>query len=126
MTAHVVYTAFDDKNPATTSHAVVEGVIRDHIGFDGVLLTDDLSMKALSGSPGKRVKRALHAGCDVILHCNGDRAEMTEIADACAPLSDAAQARVARAEAMRRPPDDLDRDAVRARLEVLMKRKRRA
>ncbi len=126
MTAHVVYSAFDDKNPATTSHAVVEGVIRDHIGFDGLLLTDDLSMKALSGSPEERTKRALHAGCDVMLHCNGDSAEMIAIAGACASLTDAAQAHLARAEAMRLPPDDLDRDAARVRLEQLLKRKRRA
>ncbi len=125
MTAHVVYTAFDDEKPATTSHAVVEGVIRDHIGFDGLLVTDDLSMKALSGTPGQRTKRALHAGCDVVLHCNGNDAEMVDIARACAPLSDKALERLARAEAMRRHPDELDRDAARERLDVLMKRKAR-
>ena len=125
MTAHVIYTAFDDEKPATTSHAVVEGVIRDHIGFDGLLVTDDLSMKALSGSPGKRAKRALHAGCDVVLHCNGNSIEMVDIAHACAPMSEKAQERFARAEAMRQPPDELDREATRERLGALMKRKTR-
>jgi beta-N-acetylhexosaminidase len=80
MTAHVVYTAYDDKNPATTSKTVIDHVIRGHIGFQGLLMSDDLSMHALKGSMGERTEAALKAGCDLILHCNGDMAEMQAIA----------------------------------------------
>ena len=80
MTAHVIYTAIDDKLPATHSKKVVK-VIRDEIGFDGLLLTDDLSMKALSGSYAERVHQSINAGCDVVLHCNGKMAEKAEVAE---------------------------------------------
>ncbi len=72
MTAHVVYTAIDPERPGTLSKAVVEGIIRGVIGFDGLLMTDDISMKALSGGFRERAEAALAAGCDVVLHCNGD------------------------------------------------------
>jgi len=71
MTAHVVYTAIDPKRPSTTSRKAVREVMRGAIGFDGLIMTDDLSMKALKGSIAERTRRALAAGCDVILHCNG-------------------------------------------------------
>ena len=77
MTAHVVYAAFDAERPATLSPRVIDEVIRGGIGFDGMLLTDDLSMRALGGSFAERAEAALAAGCDVVLHCNGDMAEMT-------------------------------------------------
>ncbi len=81
MTAHVVYAAVDPDLPATTSSAVIERVIRGAIGFDGLLISDDLSMKALSGDFEARARDALHAGCDIVLHCNGDPdAEMTSVA----------------------------------------------
>ena len=80
MTAHVLYTALDDKNPATFSSTVIQRVIRGHIGFDGLLLSDDLSMGALSGAMTKRGRRALAAGCDMLLHCNGVMAEMEALA----------------------------------------------
>ncbi|MEO5374078.1 MAG: beta-N-acetylhexosaminidase [Alphaproteobacteria bacterium] len=108
MTAHVVYTAFDAERPATLSPTIIEGVIRGRIGFDGLLLTDDLSMKALSGDFGERTALAFAAGCDVALHCNGDPAEMAAIAAAAPPLSDAALDRLRRAEAQRRRPEPLD------------------
>lgn len=76
MTAHVVYTAIDRKNPATTSKKAIKKIIRESIGFDGLLMSDDLSMKALSGDFKQRAKDSLSAGCDVVLHCNGDMAEM--------------------------------------------------
>ena len=77
MTSHIVFDALDDR-PTTFSEPVVDTIRRD-IGFDGLLLTDDLSMGALGGSFGLRARRALAAGCDIILHCNGDRAEMVAI-----------------------------------------------
>ncbi|MEO1311676.1 MAG: beta-N-acetylhexosaminidase, partial [Pseudomonadota bacterium] len=87
MTAHVVYAAFDGAGPATTSETMVRDVIRGLIGFDGLLMTDDLSMKALGGPMAERVRASLAAGCDLILHCNGDMTEMREIADAAPALS---------------------------------------
>jgi beta-N-acetylhexosaminidase len=76
MTAHVIYTAIDRKRPATTSKKAIGKVIRGALGFDGLVMSDDLSMKALSGSFADRARDALAAGCDVVLHCNGDMAEM--------------------------------------------------
>lgn len=81
MTAHIIYDAIDPKNCATQSKKVID-VIRNQIGFKGLIMSDDLSMKALTGSFAERTKRSLDAGCDLILHCNGDMAEMVEIAEA--------------------------------------------
>src|SRR5690606_20309992 len=97
MTAHVVYEAYDAERPATTSPLVIERVIRGHIGFDGLLLSDDLSMQALSGSLAERARASLAAGCDVLLHCNGDAEEMAEVVAATPPLAAAAARRLARA-----------------------------
>lgn len=93
MTAHVVYDALDPQAPATTSALVIEEVIRRQIGFRGVLLSDDLSMKALSGDFADRAKHSLQAGCDIALHCNGDMAEMTEVAKGAFPMTRASWAR---------------------------------
>ena len=79
MTAHVLYTAYDSDQPATTSPIIIEEVIRGEIGFDGLLLSDDLSMNALEGSLAERTERSLAAGCDIALHCNGDIDEMREV-----------------------------------------------
>ena len=87
MSAHVVYTAIDAKNPGTTSRKVIHKVIRREIGFSGLLMTDDLSMKALSGGFGERTQAALKAGCDVVLHCNGVMEEMQAVAKAAPKLS---------------------------------------
>ena len=76
MTAHVVFTAIDPVAPATISATIVRDVIRDSIGYQGLLMTDDISMGALSGSVGERTRAAIAAGCDVVLHCNGDMPEM--------------------------------------------------
>lgn len=81
MTAHIIYEAIDTKNCATQSKAVID-IIRGEIGFKGMIMTDDLSMKALTGTFAERTKRSLDAGCDLILHCNGDMDEMREIAAA--------------------------------------------
>jgi beta-N-acetylhexosaminidase len=90
MTGHLLFEAVDPQAAITVSARGVKEVIRDHIGFDGLLLSDDLSMRALGGSLGDRAARALAAGCDVALHCNGKMAEMTEIAGRTGPLTEAA------------------------------------
>jgi beta-N-acetylhexosaminidase len=99
MTAHVVYEAIDPDNPATTSKTAITDIIRGEIGFDGVLVSDDLSMKALSGSLGERAAAALAAGCDIALHCNGEMDEMRAVAESASPLSTEAIARIGRARA---------------------------
>ncbi|MDR3435990.1 beta-N-acetylhexosaminidase [Telmatospirillum sp.] len=112
MTAHVVYSALDPHRPATTSKRVIETVIRGAIGCEGVLLSDDLSMKAMKGGFAERAQDSLDAGCDIVLHCNGDMAEMQAIALALKPLSDGAQMRLARADSMlRNRPLPVDADA---------------
>ena len=87
MTAHVVYTAVDPRRPATTSRRVMRSVVRGAIGYDGLVMTDDLSMNALAGSLAERARGAYAAGCDVILHCNGKLGEMREIAGEAKPLA---------------------------------------
>lgn len=119
MTAHIVYTAIDAEHPATLSRRVIDEVIRSSIGFDGMLLTDDLSMRALGGGFAERVTLALDAGCDVVLHCNGDMAEMAEIAGAARPLSAAARARLDRAQARRGAAAPIERAALEARFQAL-------
>ena len=118
MTAHLVYSAIDPE-PATLSPRVM-GLIRDEIGFDGLIMTDDISMKALTGSLADLSRRALAAGCDVILHCNGTLDERREVAEAAGRLSDAGQARADRAIAARRTPDEVDIPALEAKLEALL------
>ena len=120
MTAHVVYTALDADNPATTSKTVIGDIIRGEIGFDGVLISDDLSMKALSGSLAERALAALAAGCDVALHCNGEMEEMSAVAEAAAPLSPAALERIARARALLRPAGPVDVSDLQAQLQTLL------
>jgi beta-N-acetylhexosaminidase len=114
MTGHVVYKAFDDRRPATLSPVVIEQVIRGAIGCDAVLLSDDLSMQALTGDFADRTRSALDAGCDLVLHCNGDWAEMQAVASAVRPLALAARERLARAESLRRPPVPLAETAPEA------------
>jgi len=87
MTAHVIYSAVDAELPATLSATVVDDIIRRSIGFDGLLMTDDLSMNALSGSLESRTGASMAAGCDMALHCNGDLAEMTAVASEVRELS---------------------------------------
>ncbi len=80
MTAHVVYTALDAENPATTSASIISDIIRGEMSFDGLLMSDDVSMQALSGDFGDRTRAIFRAGCDIVLHCNGDMSEMTAVA----------------------------------------------
>ncbi|MBM3552392.1 MAG: beta-N-acetylhexosaminidase [Alphaproteobacteria bacterium] len=97
MSAHVVYTAIDPAAPATLSKTVISEIIRGHIGFDGLLITDDLSMKALTGSFRERAERAVAAGCDIVLHCNGDLAEARPVAEGAGELAGKALARAGKA-----------------------------
>ena len=108
MTAHIVFTAIDKKHPATQSKRAVK-MMREHLGFSGLIMTDDLSMQALSGSLAERAHRSLKAGCDVVLHCNGDMAEMQAVAEATGKLKGKAKARAEAAMArIVRTPEPLD------------------
>ena len=120
MTAHVLYAAWDGERPATTSASIVRDVIRGGIGFDGLLLSDDLSMKALAGTLAERATASLDAGCDVALHCNGDLAEMEAVAAACGLLSDAAEWRWSAAAVRLHAPEPFDLDPALQRLEALL------
>lgn len=108
MTAHVVYTALDKQNPATLSKRIIKNVIRNQIGFNGLLMTDDLSMKALGGSFTEKVERAIAAGCDMLLHCNGKLDEMREVAAATPPLKGKAMTRARSALKAARKPQKFD------------------
>jgi beta-N-acetylhexosaminidase len=108
MTAHVVFTAYDRVTPATTSVTMVRDVIRDSIGFKGLLMSDDVSMGALSGSIAERTCAALAAGCDLVLHCNGELAEMEAVAGAAPMLAGEALRRADAALAARRAPVAFD------------------
>jgi beta-N-acetylhexosaminidase len=99
MTAHILYAALDADRPATLSPLVIDQVIRGAIGFDGVLVSDDLCMKALRGDPGALAAAAIEAGCDLVLHCNGVLAETTAALQGCPALSEVAESRLAEARA---------------------------
>lgn len=111
MTAHIVFSAVDPDAPATQSAAMIR-VIRDQIGFGGLLMTDDLSMQALSGSHATRASAAIRAGCDLVLHCNGDPDEMRAVAGAAGTMTGAAQARADVALGGRRAPEPADTAAL--------------
>lgn len=124
MTAHLVYRKIDGA-PATLSRRVIGEIIRGEIGFDGVLISDDLSMRALGGGLGERAACALAAGCDLVLHCNGRLDEMAEVVAAAAPITVEATARLERGEALRRrPPNggaaEFDREEAEHRFDALL------
>jgi beta-N-acetylhexosaminidase len=121
MTAHVVFSALDPLAPATTSATIISQVIRDFIGFDGLLMSDDVSMGALSGTIGERTSAALAAGCDIVLHCNGRMDEMQEVAAAAGTLSGRAAERADSALAQRKIAGEFDIGAARARFADLMR-----
>jgi beta-N-acetylhexosaminidase len=132
MTAHIVYEALDQVLPATNSPRIVSDIIRGEIGFDGILISDDLSMKALSGGFGARAHNALSAGCDLALHCNGDMVEMTAVAEGASVLTAASQRRLAKAkrtlesfrgdaQAGAAPPQGFSRLEAERRLDALMR-----
>ncbi len=113
MTAHVVFSAIDPDAPATTSVTMVREVIRRFIGFRGLLMSDDVSMKALSGTIAERSRAAFAAGCDVVLHCNGDLAEMTQVAGLAPTLAGEAAQRAEAALVHRKAPEEFDVEAAR-------------
>jgi len=122
MTAHVVFSALDPAHPATTSATIVNQVIRGVIGFQGLLMSDDVSMNALSGSIAERTRAIFAAGCDMVLHCNGKLDEMREVAAETPELTGSALDRARRAQASRKPAQPLDRDAARDELDTLLER----
>jgi beta-N-acetylhexosaminidase len=122
MTAHVVFSALDPAHPATTSATIIEQVIRGVIGFQGLLMSDDVGMNALAGSFAERTRAVFAAGCDVVLHCSGKLDEMREIAAETPELSGKALERARQALASRRSPQPFDRVAARAELDALISR----
>jgi beta-N-acetylhexosaminidase len=122
MTAHVVFSALDPAHPATTSATIIEQVIRGVIGFQGLLMSDDVSMNALAGSIAERTRALFAAGCDMALYCNGKLDEMREVASETPELSGKALERARRALASRKAPSAFDRPAARAELDGLIER----
>jgi beta-N-acetylhexosaminidase len=120
MTAHVIYEAIDKANPATLSRKIIKSVIREQIGFRGLLMSDDLSMKALSGSFTEKTQKALAAGCDIVLHCNGILAEMQEVAKAAGPLKSKALSRAKAALKTRHKPLPFNEKAALKDLDLVL------
>ncbi|MDO8883539.1 MAG: glycoside hydrolase family 3 protein [Pseudotabrizicola sp.] len=118
MTAHIIFAAYDDK-PATQSPEMLR-VIRDEIGFQGLLMTDDLNMQALRGTLADRTAASMAAGCDIALHCKGDMAEMLAVAAACGDQTPAIRQRAQAALAQRHAPDPVDIQALEAELRGVM------
>ena len=122
MTAHVLYTAIDRKHPATTSKKCIR-VIRETIGFDGLIMCDDLSMNALSGELNARARASLKAGCDVLLHCNGQLDQMREVFSETPKLKGRARDRFdAAMKRLLRTPEPLNAAEARARFEAALNR----
>ena len=113
MTAHVVFTAIDPVLPATTSATMVREVIRGFIGFDGLLMSDDVSMGALAGTLAERARASIAAGCDMVLHCNGKLDEMRAVAEAVPELVGPAARRAGAALVARKKPQAIDLAAAR-------------
>ena len=122
MTAHVVFSALDPAHPATTSATIIEQVIRGVIGFQGLLMSDDVSMNALAGTIAERTRAIVNAGCDMVLHCNGNLDEMQAVARETPELSGKALDRAKLALASRKAPQPFDRQAARAELDALINR----
>jgi beta-N-acetylhexosaminidase len=119
MTAHVVFDAIDPDHCATVSPAI-HAVIREQTGFTGCLMTDDISMQALDGPLSLRARSALRAGCDLVLHCNGEMEQMAEVTDATGWLEGAALERAEKALTWRRDPAPIDIAAAEAEFQNLM------
>lgn len=117
MTGHVCLDVVDDR-PATASAAVL-GLIRQKIGFDGLLMTDDITMQALSGTEAERAEAAIAAGCDLVLHCNGTIEQMAPVVAAAGQMGQDAQRRAEAALSWRKPPQELDRAALLAEWQAL-------
>jgi len=106
MTSHLLYRQWDPDRPASQSPIVIHEIIRQRIGFDGFLMSDDIGMEALAGDHGQRALACVKAGCDVALHCDGKMDNMILVAKAVPALSDEAEVRLARAMARTFTPDD--------------------
>lgn len=120
MSAHVVFDVIDKHNPVTLSKRAIRDVIRKQLGYNGLLMTDDLSMKALSGTLAEKTTAALEAGCDMVLHCNGVLSEMQQVAEAAIPLVGKAMARAKAALKHRRKPQRYDEKTALKDLEAVM------
>lgn len=121
MTAHIVYSEIDNDRPATLSPIVINSVIRQQIGFDGLLMTDDLSMKALSGDFTELAQQSLAAGCDLTLHCNGEMAEMQAVVKGTGRLSDRGMMRWLEAQAQKKIPEGPLAADAEQQLEAMLK-----
>jgi beta-N-acetylhexosaminidase len=119
MTCHVVFTAIDPDNPATTSRKVINGLVRELIGFNGLLLSDDASMNALTGSIGERAANIIAGGCDIVLHCNGHMDEMQQVVVNVPVLDGRPLARAKAVESGFPTPDAAREDAIRAEFDGL-------
>ena len=122
MTAHLLYPAWDEERPASLSPIVIRDVIRGRIGYDGLLMSDDLAMGALTGPPGERARQAIEAGCDIALYCTGILEENEAVAAALGDISDAATARLEQAMARSRGRSDPgDHQALAAKRDALLR-----
>jgi beta-N-acetylhexosaminidase len=119
MTAHVVFSALDKKNPATHSKRIISKIIREQLGFEGLLMSDDLSMQALQGTIEHRAAAARDAGCEIVLHCNGVMPEMEAVANVVGPLKGKSMRRARVALKSRQKPVKFDRKKALADLELL-------
>ncbi len=123
MTAHVVYESIDRDRPATQSPCVIE-IVRERIGFAGLLMTDDISMSALAGSIEERCEASLSAGCDLVLHCNGDLNEMKSVAHSSGALAESAQEKAECAiDAVSSPCQSLDASELDAEFDLILRTK---
>ncbi|WP_160004440.1 beta-N-acetylhexosaminidase [Rhizobium sp. 18055] len=119
MTCHLVFTAIDPDNPATTSRKVIDGIIREQIGFTGLLLSDDSSMNALAGTIGERAANIIAGGCDIVLHCNGHMDEMQQVVANVPLLQGKPLERARRVEQGFPMPDAADEAAIRAEFDAM-------
>src|SRR3954449_1454357 len=122
MTAHVVFSALDPAQPATTSATIIQQVIRGGIGFQGLLMKHLVSLNALAESIAERTRAIVNAGCDMVLHCNGKLDEMQDVARETPELAGEALDRASRALASRKAPEPFDQQAARAELDALTER----
>jgi beta-N-acetylhexosaminidase len=120
MTAHILFKAWDGQHPATLSPTIINTIIRGEIGFTGLLMSDDIAMKALSGSLAARAKAALAAGCDIVLHCSGRAADNKALANALGPISETATARLKRAMTVAGTADPADFETLAAKRDALL------
>ena len=120
MSAHLLYTAIDPKRPATASPIVVEEIMRGEIGFEGLIMSDDLSMKALGGSFEERAAAVIEAGLDIVLHCNGNLEEGRAVASATPVLAGASLRRAKAAEAAIPAPQPFDVERAERELAAIM------